>query len=289
MFRIKIALFLGNQKYILLYYQNLLKELHTYMNSTEKIDILILEDEKNTCEKLTNCINSKEYLNIVKVTNSSTDAISTINTILPNVIILDLELIHGEGDGILFLKQLKEIDPPNKPFIIVTTHNPSSHIHNLVRMLGADYVMYKHQKNYTEQSVIDLIDVSKDIILSTSYTLEESYTPILNDAAILSKNVKNSLNKIGINPKFKGYKYLHDAIILLIEGEDNNVFNILAKKYNVSSQSVIHAMQVAISKAWNCSPIDVLERYYTVPIPLDKDCPSVSEFLYYYKNELSML
>ncbi len=251
-----------------------------------KLYILIIEDDNDTCARLEKCIDANESMYIAGITGSSTEGLKCITNCRPNVVILDLELMYGEGDGISFLRDLKALNPSVFPFIIVTTNNPSTSIHELTRSLGVDYIMYKHQKGYSEQSVIDFLDITKDFIVNNHKPDECAEVPEVEHKKKLSLAVKNELNRLGVSPKLIGYTYLYEGILILLEDNTSNVFNILSGKYNKSIQSIQRSMQTAINKTWAVSSISTLEKYYTNRIRPDKGAPTVMEFIHYYRNQL---
>ena len=71
-----------------------------------KLYILIIEDDNDTCARLEKCIDANESMYIAGITGSSTEGLKCITNCRPNVVILDLELMYGEGVGISFLRDL---------------------------------------------------------------------------------------------------------------------------------------------------------------------------------------
>ena len=100
------------------------------------------------------------------------------------------------------------------------------------------------------------------------------------------KRIDTELDLIGINPKVLGRKYLVDAIQMLMVESVTNFCDVIAKKYDKSSQSVDHAMSNAIKKAWTSSPIDDLARLYTAKINIEKGYPTYTEFIYFYARKI---
>lgn len=56
------------------------------------ISILLVEDDKDTCTLFENYIKTRHDVTLVGITNSSSEALEYTKKLLPNAIILDLEL-----------------------------------------------------------------------------------------------------------------------------------------------------------------------------------------------------
>ena len=88
------------------------------------------------------------------------------------------------------------------------------------------------------------------------------------------------------NPKAIGYKYLTDAILLVMEGHTNNLCTTIGDKYSKTDASVERAMQNAINNAWRSNDIDELLKHYSARINSDRGVPTLTEFVYYYANKI---
>ena len=257
----------------------------------EIISILIIEDEEQICKQFENIIYSYPELHLVSTTNSSATGISYLREYQPDVVILDLELHKGSGSGLDFLKYVKNNSLTLKPFVIVTTNNSSPMTHKFVHEMGCDFIMSKYEDDYSERKVIDLIITMKSIIAHNRLTSASEHnlheTPIIKEQR-LRRIVTGSLNKVGINPKFLGCKYLVDAIILIIENSEADIGNEIGNKYKKTPASVIRAMQNAIDNAWKNTSTDDLETYYTARIDINRGAPTITEFVYYYAEKIKM-
>lgn len=253
------------------------------------LSILLVEDDKDTCKKFTYYIDELDDVILVNVTNNSYRAIDYIKEYLPDAVILDLELTLGTGNGISFLKEIKNLNIPINPYILVTTNNSSQTTYNIIRQLGADFIMYKHQSDYTEKGAVDFLRMLKDIIHNnqkSNHSQNNLDNSPISEKKRMSRLATVELNRIGISPKAVGYKYLNDAIQLLIDGQEENIISYIAKKYNKTDSSVERAMQNAINRAWRTSNIEDLLIHYTAKISSEKGVPTVTEFIYYYANKI---
>lgn len=253
------------------------------------LNIILVEDDMNTCKNFVHCVDAVEEIKLVNLTNNSYKALELVKEHLPDAIILDLELNEGGGNGLLFLKGLKELNLAIKPFILVTTNNSSNIMYEYARQLGADFIMAKHQEDYSEQKVIEFLTMMKEVIQNNQQSqssdclkAESSHEQMKR----LNRMITLELDNIGISPKVVGYKYLIDAITYVFNDEKSNLCSRIGEKYGKTDVSVERAMQNAINKAWRSNDIDELLKYYTAKINSEKGVPTLTEFIYYYATKI---
>lgn len=253
------------------------------------LTILLVEDEATICKNFVKYAATLDDVSIVSVTNDSAKALQDVQDYLPNAIILDLELHKGSGSGLDVLRGIKDMKLDRLPYILITTNNTSSVTYEYARRLGADYIISKHQADYSEQKTLDFLRLLKDAIQSMRKTSSGNYytseTPNEQEQRIL-RRITSEFNQIGIHPGIKGQRYLTDAIQLVIEEPRHGLCSMIAEKYGKTDSSVERAMQNAINKAWRTTDIDELLLYFTAKISSKKGVPTITEFVYYYANKI---
>lgn len=253
----------------------------------DELTILLVEDDPQACKRFIECADELDALSIVSITNNVTKALEDIQYFYPNIIILDLELHLGSGNGIEILSRLKDLNI--HPYILVTTNNTSNLTHECARQLGADFIMSKHQKDYSEKGVLEFLQMMKSVIKGKNVhafsSLPTTESPELYRKRI-TRRIMQELNTIGISPKELGYQYLTDGICIFIEKPIQNVCSKIAQQYGKSEASVERAMQNSLGKAWKRNDIDELLKHYTAPIHSEKGVPTITEFLSYYAHKL---
>ncbi|MBQ5675268.1 MAG: response regulator, partial [Lachnospiraceae bacterium] len=141
------------------------------------LTILLVEDDLATCQNFIEYADTFEDVSFVSVTNNSAKALQDVRDYLRNAIILDLELHHGGGSGLEVLQGIKDMMLDVNPYILITTNNSSSVTYEYARQLGADYILYKHQENYSEKEALNLLRTMKNIIKSKfKASPQQSYT-----------------------------------------------------------------------------------------------------------------
>ena len=253
------------------------------------LNILIIEDDVAACKELRQYIEKIESLKLVGITGDSDKGIELVKNILPDVIILDIELNHGTGNGIVFLAKLNALNLSLRPYILITTNNSSKVTYESARDLGADFIMSKHKLDYSAQYVVEFIRMIQHAILSRrpSVTTDLSEeTSFEDNLPLYTRRVYRELDWVGISPKNIGYRYLADAILLIIRDSSASVYREIAEMYKKSDASVERAMQNAINRAWRHSDIEELLTHYTAKIRSEKGVPTTLEFVYYYANKI---
>ena len=251
------------------------------------LSILLIEDDVEACNELRHSIEKNDLLKLVEMTNDAHKALDYVRAHLPNVIILDLELHLGGGNGLMFLNDLKKLTLEHQPYILVTTNNMSEVTLEQARRLGADFTLAKYEDGYSADYVVDHIELMRAAILKKNSKF--SPLPEMSPAEaeqLLIKRIHRELDLVGINPKAIGYQYLVDSIILTIQGCEETLGRALSTKYNKTGVSIERAMQNAIKQAWTTNDVEDLLQFYTARIRPEKGSPTLMEFVCYYANKL---
>lgn len=252
-----------------------------------KLTVLVVEDEEEECAQLRYCMEESPAVKLQNVTNDSQEALELVRTGLPDAVILDLELHMGGGNGIMFLAGLRKLELQRKPYILVTTNNSSNTTYNQVRELGADFIISKHERNYSAKFVVDFLTLVRESIFSTSRT--DAAPEVVSEEERnhrLAQRIQRELDYVGISPKAVGYKYLTDAILLTYLDPQPNLSRKLSDKYHKTDVSIERAMQNAINRAWKVSDPDDLLEHYKARVRSDKGVPTMMEFVCYYAKVL---
>jgi chemotaxis response regulator CheB len=262
------------------------------MGLEKPMPLLLIEDDVAECIKFKDCTNRRTDIHFVGMTGSSIEGLQLVKTRLPEGIILDLELNKGKGSGLQFLADLKDVELALRPIIVVTTNSPAEVVHNHVHNNGAALVFWKKKSDYSPDLVLnELLILRKSMYdmngelpddLRTLETPEERREKI-------NKRIDTELSLVGISPKYKGRKHLHEAIELLInidKGESESVINQVAIARKSSYSAIIRTMQTAINNAWESTAIEELNVHYTARIDIRTGVPSPTEFIHFYADKI---
>lgn len=260
------------------------------------MSILLIEDDVYECENFKAFVNENNEVELIGVTNSSDEGLEIFKTYTPEAVVLDIELHEGQGSGLEFIENMKNLITDFRPIIVITTNACSKLLYNKLHEEGADLIFYKHQKDYSPKLVVStLLSLRKTLY---KYNETDKNTKKFIETAVeheekIANKVNNELDLIGISSHLKGREYLYNAITYLIkqQGKELNEspFNYLANKYKRSSSSISRVMQTAINYAWRTSAPEDLETYYKANVNYNTGVPSPTEFIYYYKQKISQM
>lgn len=258
------------------------------MCKNKLINILLVEDDKNDRAIMENYINTREDIKLVATAKSSKDAIENIKTYIPDAIILDIELNDGEGSGLEVLEKIKELNLDVKPTIIITTNISSKTVYTYAHEKGADMIFYKLKNDYSPELVINNVLLLSKINNREIANKNIEYETKMDIRNKISERINRELNLVGISSHLIGRKYIHDAVIYIIENdkEKENVFLHLAKVYKKGNSTIGRSIQTAIEHAWRKSSIEDLQKYYTAAVNYNTGVPTPTELIYYYVEKI---
>jgi CheY-like chemotaxis protein len=248
--------------------------------------LVLIEDNAFERAKFNACAESREDITFVAMTGSSIEGLKYVKTRLPEGVILDLELHQGEGFGLQFLEELKDIHLGLRPVIVVNTNIRSEVVYSRAHDLGADIVFYKRQKGYSQNMVLDALLSLRNLRQKGGGLLDiESPEDRRNR---IHERIDRELDLIGLAIRLKGRGYIKDAIFLIVEGEEpDGVIYKVAGKYNISYNAVFSAIKSVIERAWASTSIEDLEKYYTASINIHVGTPYPTELIAYYAKKIA--
>ena len=254
--------------------------------------ILIVEDDINDCNNFINCIKKRDDFELVAITDSDVDALKYVKLKHPEGIVLDLELNNsksGSTNSLEFLSNLKKLNLSYEPIVIVTTHVYSKKTYEILHREGVDLILYKDHPKYSCDNVLNNFLMYRNVSSDNQpKTISEE---IEDNENKISDLINHELDLIGVTSKLKGRKYIHDAILYLIENENSNinVIQYLTKIHKKSGNTITNGIQNAIIHAWRVSSIEDLETYYTAKVNYETGVPTPMEFIYYYVDKIKKL
>ena len=188
-----------------------------------------------------------------------------------------------------FLSNLKRLKLNYEPIVIVTTHVNSKRTYEILHRSGVDLILYKDHPQYSCNLVLNhFINLRKISIERSASSVEDI---LKENKDKISDCINHELGLIGITSNLKGRKYIHDAILYLIQNEDSdvNVIKYLTSIHKKSATTVTNGIQNAIYHAWRTSPIEELTKYYTARVNYETGIPTTMEFLYYYRDKIKQM
>lgn len=249
----------------------------------KRIKIIVADDNRNYCQMLQDYLSVQEDLSIVGVAYNGLEAIELIQTQEPDLIILDLVMPNLDGLGVL--EQINSRTTKARPKIIMLTAFGQESLTNEAMMLGVDYFILKP---------FDLDILSKRIrslsqdMSSTPAQFSSPASPIMTTVGSeinLVSEVTTMMHQIGVPAHIKGYQYIRDAILMVVEdisllgAVTKELYPGIAKKYNTASSRVERGIRHAIELAWERGQTDTLKRIFGYSMNIERQKPTNSEFI----------
>ncbi|MDD3654240.1 MAG: sporulation transcription factor Spo0A [Desulfotomaculaceae bacterium] len=237
------------------------------------IRLLIADDNREFCELLKEFINQQEDFELVAVASNGLEALQMIDETGPDVIVLDIIMPHLDGIGVL--ENLANNDMDNKPKVIMLTAFGQESVTQRAVELGADYYILKP---------FDFNVLATRIRqLSEGLNVAQYITP--SKPRNLDVAVTNIIHEMGVPAHIKGYFYLRDAILMVINDVNllgavtKELYPMIAMKYQTTPSRVERAIRHAIELAWDRGNIDMMTKFFGYTINLERGKPTNSEFI----------
>ncbi|WP_066637672.1 sporulation transcription factor Spo0A [Desulfolucanica intricata] len=237
------------------------------------IKLLIADDNREFCELLKDFIDTQEDLELCGVAYNGLEAVEIIQKNNPDIVILDIIMPHLDGIGVL--EKLASGLVANRPKVIMLTAFGQESVTQRAVELGADYYILKPfdfsvLANRIRQ-LSDGINVNQYISVNKPKNLDVAVT--------------NIIHEMGVPAHIKGYLYLRDAILMVINEVNllgavtKELYPMIAQKYQTTPSRVERAIRHAIELAWDRGNIEMMTKFFGYTINLDRGKPTNSEFI----------
>ncbi|NLD20253.1 MAG: sporulation transcription factor Spo0A [Clostridiales bacterium] len=249
----------------------------------KKIKIGIADDNKEFCEILMDYFAKKDDIELVFISHDGIKAVENIKTKQPEILILDMVMPHLDGLGVL--ETINNTDLEKYPRTIVLSAVGQEPITQRAISLGAEYYIVKPfnldilMKRIHQLSGVDdnenKMQYARAILANNSNHEEKS----------LEIEITNIIHEIGVPAHIKGYHYLRDAIIMVVNDMEllgavtKELYPAIAKANNTSPSRVERAIRHAIEVAWNRGKLETINALFGYTVQNDKGKPTNSEFI----------
>lgn len=235
------------------------------------IKIVIADDNREFCELLKEFFGQEDDLRLVGIANNGLEALDLVEQHKPDILVLDIIMPHLDGIGVLE----KISSQTAKPKVIMLTAFGQESITQRAVELGADYYILKP---FDFTVLATRIRQLADGVSVSNYT-----------APVKTKNldvaVTNIIHQMGVPAHIKGYQYLRDAILMVIEEVNllgavtKELYPMIAQKYMTTPSRVERAIRHAIELAWDRGNVEMMNKFFGYTINLERGKPTNSEFI----------
>lgn len=248
-----------------------------------KIRVAIADDNREFVGIIQEYLSEQPDIDVVGVGYDGEEILKVIETEKPDVMILDIIMPHLDGIGVLETLNRSSM---KRPKIIMLTAIGQESITQQVVDLGADYYILKPFN----------VDVIASRIRQLAGTITEQRPRVAQaiQAVPMDLEVTNIIREIGIPAHIKGYQYLRDAIMMIINEVEllgavtKVLYPLIAEKYMTTPSRVERAIRHAIEVAWGRGNMEMINKIFGYTIKLDKGKPTNSEFMAMIADKLRM-
>ena len=178
-------------------------------------------------------------------------------------------------DGIGVLEKMQNSELIQRPKVVMLTAFGQETITQRAMELGADYYILKP---FDFSVLITRIRQLFEGLKGTGYV--SASTP-----KNLDVSVTNIIHEMGVPAHIKGYQYLRDAILMVVEEVNllgavtKELYPMIAMKYQTTPSRVERAIRHAIELAWDRGNVDMMTKFFGYTINLERGKPTNSEFI----------
>lgn len=266
----------------------------------EKISVLIADDNQEFSHTLSTYINTQEDMEVIGIAKDGNEAINMILNIEPDVVLLDVIMPHLDGLGVL--EKINSKNDLKKPICIMLSAVGQDKITQKSIALGAEYYVVKPFdielliKRIREIKFFKPNSEVNNFI--SKVNSNRPYIDIKNDSSKKEENlealVTNIIHEVGVPAHIKGYQYLREAIIMVVNDIDvinqitKSLYPKIAYKFNTTPSRVERAIRHAIEVAWGRGEQKIVENIFGYTISAAKGKPTNSEFIAMIADKLRL-
>ena len=262
----------------------------------KKITVLIADDNQEFSMTLASYLENQEDMEVIGIAKDGNEAIDMVKNISPDVAIVDVIMPHLDGIGVL--EQVNELQLEKKPIFIMLSAVGQDKITQKAIGLGAEYYVVKP---FDIELLIKRIREMKEYKPGTNTNfitkeIKQQYIELSseNSEDNLEALVTNIIHEVGVPAHIKGYQYLREAIIMVIEDIEvinqitKRLYPQIARKYKTTPSRVERAIRHAIEVAWGRGQTEVVENIFGYTISASKGKPTNSEFIAMIADKLRL-
>ena len=266
---------------------------------SEKITVLISDDNREFANTLSTYLEADEQIEVVGMAKDGEEALEMIKSLKPNVVLLDVIMPHLDGLGVL--EKLNSMNIEKMPLCIMLSAVGQDKITQRAITLGAQYYVVKP---FDIQVLIHRIKELKNYQPAAnkgSYILKEPRAQYIDipkedkkSEDTLEALVTNIIHEIGVPAHIKGYQYLREAIMMVVNDIEvinqitKQLYPDIAQKYKTTPSRVERAIRHAIEVAWGRGEPSTVENIFGYTVSAAKGKPTNSEFIAMIADKLRL-
>ena len=283
----------------------------------DKITILIADDNPDFANTLTGYIEEDSKFEIIAMARDGKQAVEMILNTEPDVVLLDVIMPHLDGIGVL--EKINAANMKKQPICIMLSAVGQEKITQRALELGAEYYaikpfdinvllqrikeieLHRQQPQFRNSNMNNYNinnNINNNINSYMSREIKAQYIEISpekkKDEENLEALVTNVIHEVGVPAHIKGYQYLREAIMMVVNNIDiinqitKQLYPDIANKYHTTPSRVERAIRHAIEVAWGRGQTEVVENIFGYTISAAKGKPTNSEFIAMIADKLRL-
>lgn len=263
----------------------------------EKIKILIADDNLDFVSTLVTYFQTQEDMVVIATAKDGMEAYEKIIREKPTVALIDVIMPHLDGIGVL-----EKMINSNFPFpicIMLSAVGQDQVTANAINLGAKYYILKPFEMDVLAQRIREIVDKPTACTQPNLIAKETkpTYVDVSSQATkeeILEIKVTNIIHEIGVPAHIKGYQYLRDGIMMVVDNIEvinqitKQLYPDLAKKYKTTPSRVERAIRHAIEVAWNRGQIETVENIFGYTVNSNKGKPTNSEFIAMIADKLRL-
>ena len=237
---------------------------------------MLADDNQSILELLSDYFSRKEDIELVGAVTDGTEIIDAIRTHEPDVLVMDI--IMPRRDGFMALEEIARLEEELRPKVIVLSGLSRDDFIMRAIALGASYYMVKPFDMHLLYSRIMEIAGGSRALATDSIPENRSEESV-------DERITNLFLTLGIPAHIKGYQYLREAVLMVLENHDvinritKELYPGIARRFETSASKVERAMRHAIEVAWSRGRLDTVNRMYGYKVFDAMDKPTNGEYI----------
>ena len=265
----------------------------------EKIRVLIADDNIEFVMTLHGYLEKEEEMEVIGMAKDGNEAYTMILEKQPDVVLLDVIMPHLDGLGVL--EKLSATQITKMPLCIMLSAVGQDKITQKAINLGAEYYIVKpFDISLLIKRIKDFKYYQPGSVKGNyaSREIKQQYIEIApeskKDEGNLEALVTNVIHEVGVPAHIKGYQYLREAIMMVVNDIDiinqitKQLYPEIADKYKTTPSRVERSIRHAIEVAWGRGQTETVESIFGYTVSAAKGKPTNSEFIAMIADKLRL-
>ena len=265
----------------------------------DKVKVIVADDNTDFVNTLMGYFEKEEGIEVIGIARDGEEAYKQILEKQPDIALLDVIMPHLDGLGVL--EKLQSSNLGKIPMCIMLSAVGQDKVTQKAISLGAEYYVVKPFD--IELLIKRMLDFKfyKPGTIKGNYSTREIKSQYIELAPEEKKNgsnlealVTNVIHEVGVPAHIKGYQYLREAIMMVINDIDvinqitKRLYPNIAKKYGTTPSRVERAIRHAIEVAWGRGEQATVENIFGYTVSASKGKPTNSEFIAMIADKLRL-